>query len=217
MPRLKPVLDKVGDSAKKIGQYINNFAIGIAVLIASITGLQAYLKNQHIYSPNQVMRLIGVKGASADQLETVLRSLIRRLGADRAFVFFYDENEKRQTVSVFKQEYQAQVDGLKSITQGQYAITAGVAHERYENHLSLRCTFYAVDELPPDDRFTKALKLAAANYHASCPFEVEIKGRVLIGVVAVEGNKDFRKNQMQVERELSEAGGWDVTQALRPH
>lgn len=215
--RLKPVLDRVGNSAKKFGEFINNFAIGIAVLIASITGLQAYLRNQHIYSPNQVMRLIGIKGDSADRLEAVLGSLIRILEADRAFVFFYDQNEKRETVSVFKQEYQAQIEGLKPISQGQYAITPGVAYQRYEGHQSLRCTFYSVDELPQEDRFTRALKIAAANYHASCPFEIEIKGRVLIGVVAVEGRKDFRKKQTLTERELSLAGTRDVTQALTPH
>ncbi|MGL5065535.1 MAG: hypothetical protein ACRC62_36665 [Microcoleus sp.] len=215
--RIKPVLDRVGNSAKKVGEFINTFAIGIAVFVASVTGLRAYLANQHIYSPNQVMRLIGVKGDSVDRLEAVLGSLIRILEADRAFVFFYDKNEKGQTVSVFKEEYQAQVEGLKVIPTGQYAMTAGVAHERYENHQSLRCTFYAVEEMPQEDRFTRALKISAAVYHASCPFEVEIKGRVLIGVVAVEGRKDFRKNQTVTERELSLAGTRDVTQALTPH
>lgn len=212
--RIKNALDRAGRSLKALATVLNTFAIGIALFIAAVVGLKGLIANQQLYSPGQVMRLIGLRGSEVERLQAILRSVGRTLDAPRVFVFFYDKNKQGQTISSFNQDHQTWLEGDLPIVGGEHEISPGIAFERYQKHLVGLCTFYEVDKMPPNDPLTRALAASHSSYHASCPFDLRIKDRLLTGVIAAEGSHPFSKTS--TERELREASGNIVDKVFNP-
>jgi hypothetical protein len=219
---VKNALDGIGRGLKAAATFLNTFFAGIVFFIAAIIGIKGVLTNQQLYSPGQVMRLIGLRAPENERLQAILRSVGRTLDASRVFVFFYDKNKQGQTISSFNQEQQVWPDGDTPIIGGEYEISQGIAFERYQKHLVGLCTFYDVDKMPPGDALTKALIKSHTSYHASCPFDLwvtdrsltgKVKERLLVGVIAVEGSRPFKP---EAEKELLEASGTIVNKVFNP-
>jgi hypothetical protein len=155
----------------------------IAFTVASIRG---FLTNTSIKNPNDLLEMLGLYDATTDRVQVILRSVMRRTGSDRAFVFFYVENEQRVIESVFYDGYQQAGEGLQLIGKGHYSLGEGLGQARYDAHTKDECTSYATDDLDQEDALTQAFLRSNTAWAMSCPFFTRLDGQEVMAAIAVE-------------------------------
>lgn len=199
------LLDKVLSAAKvseSVKPWVSALA-GIGGLVLAVSGVRDFLIKNQLTTPEEIHRVLFVTDRRVE-VQKILRKVATKSKADRAFLFFYKQNESGQWFAEFKSTYQWELKGQTHIRDGLYPLVKGADTERFETMNVGLCKESVVWKMQKSDLL--AIKLKSSNVQAqiACQVSAKIQGIERIGAIAVEF-RGLEYNKTDVESILIQA------------
>lgn len=199
------LLDKVLSAAKvseSVKPWVSALA-GIGGLVLAVSGVRDFLIKNRLTTPEEIHRVLFVTDRRIE-VRKILRKVATESNADRAFLFFYKQNENGQWFTEFKSTYQWQLKGQTHIRNGLYPLAEGADTVRFEAMNIGLCKESVVWGMQKSDPLAIALKKSNVEAQLACQVSAKIEGVERIGAITVEF-RGLKYNKTDVESILVEA------------